>query len=113
MYTCLWTIDPYREYSAAVELAASSMPLRIWLTSVPPPVASNAMVADVALRASVRSVSNDGDAELQTWTAPSDLSSSSWSGLRTMLTSGTSSLLQSLTSIWPRLDAAAVCTRAE
>jgi hypothetical protein len=42
------------------------MPLRIWLASVPPPVASNASVADVALRASMRSVENDGDAELQT-----------------------------------------------
>ena len=91
MYTCLWTVDPYREYSAAVELAACSMPLRIWLASVPPPVASNASVADVALRASMRSVVNVGDDELQTWTAPSDLSSSSCSGLRTMLTSGTPS----------------------
>ena len=34
---------------------------------------------------------NDGDAELQTWIAPSDLSNSSWSGLRTILTSGTPS----------------------
>jgi hypothetical protein len=36
------------------------------LASVPPPVASNASVADVALRASIRSLENDGDAELQT-----------------------------------------------
>ena len=34
------------------------------------------------------------------------------SGLRTMFTSGTPSFWQSLTSIWPRLDAAAVCTSA-
>src|ERR1700758_3663769 len=89
------------------------MPLRIWLASFPPPVASKASVADVALRASTSSVENDGDAELQTWAAPSDLSSSSCSGLRTILTSGIPSYWQSLTSIWPRLDAAAVCTRPE
>src|SRR6201998_4083614 len=89
------------------------MPLRIWLASVPPPVASKARVADVALRASTRSAENDGDAELRTCVAPSDLSSFSCSGLRTILTSGISSFWHSLTSIWPRLDAAAVCTRPE
>src|SRR6202021_710017 len=56
---------------------------------------------------------NDGDDELHTWTAPSDLSSSSWSGLRTMLTRGTPSAAQSLTRIWPGFGAAAVCTRGE
>src|SRR3984957_7321460 len=89
------------------------MPLKIWLASVPPPVASNASVAEVAFRASTRSAENDGEPELQTWTAPSALSSSSWSRLRTILTSGTPSFWQSLTSIWPRFDAAAVCTRPE
>src|SRR6201998_2900172 len=89
------------------------MALRIWLASVPPPVASKASVADVALRASTRSVENDGDAELQTWDAPRDLSSASCSGFRTILTSGIPSFWQSLTSIWPRFDAAAVCTRPE
>src|SRR6201997_2693451 len=89
------------------------MPFRIWLASVPPPVASKASVADVAFRASTRSVENDGDAELRTCVAPIDLSSTSCSGLRTILTSGIPSFWQSLTSIWPRLDAAAVCTRPE
>src|SRR5246127_5461120 len=89
------------------------MPLRMSLASVPPPVASKARVADVALRASMRSVENDGDAELRTYVAPSALSSFSCSGLRTILTSGIPSFWQSLTSIWPRLDAAAVCTRPE
>src|SRR6516165_5933230 len=89
------------------------MPLRIWLASVPPPVASKARVADVALSASTRSAENDGEAELRTYVAPSDLSNFSCSGLRTILTSGIPSSWQSLTSIWPRLDAAAVCTRPE
>ena len=63
--------------------------------------------------ASTSSVANDSEPELQTWIAPNDLSSSSCSGLRTILTSGIPSSWQSFTSIWPRFDAAAVCTRPE
>jgi hypothetical protein len=42
------------------------MPLSIWLASVPPPVASKPIVADVAVRAFARSAENDGADELQT-----------------------------------------------
>ena len=73
--------------AAAVALAASSIPLRIWLARVPPPVASKARVAPVALSASTRSASNEGDVELRTCVAPSPFKISSCSGLRTMLTS--------------------------
>src|ERR1700732_2643024 len=99
MYTCLCTVDPYLEYSRAEVLGEASIADRIWLTSLPPPVASKAMVADVALRASMRSVMKDGKLESQTWTAPIDLSNSTCSGLRTIATSGTSSSRQSLTNI--------------
>ena len=53
-----------REYARA--LAATSMPVRILLASVPPPTASNAMVADVAFRAAMRSAVNVSDDESQT-----------------------------------------------
>src|ERR1700722_8123491 len=99
MYTCLRTVDPYLEYSVADWEAAASMAVSIWLASLPPPVASKASVADVAATASVRSYLNDDALESQTWTAPMERRSSACSGLRTMLTSGTSSSRQSLTSI--------------
>jgi hypothetical protein len=49
----------------------------------------------------------------RTYVAPRDRSSFSCSGLRTILTVGISSFWQSLTNIWPRFDAAAVCTSPE
>src|ERR1700677_4493826 len=110
MYTCLWVVDPYLEYSRAEVLAAASIAVRIWLTSLPPPVASKAKVAEVVLRALMRSVMKEDELESQTWTAPIDLSNSACSGLRTMATSGTPSSRQSFTNICPRLDAAAVWT---
>ena len=42
-------------HSVAVAIAAASMQVRIWLVSRPPPMASSAMVAPVALSAAVRS----------------------------------------------------------
>src|SRR5271168_5330296 len=99
MYTCLRTVDPYRVYSVADWEAAASMALRIRLARLPPPVASKASVADVAATPSLRSRLNDDALESQTWTAPIESRSSACSGLRTMLTSGTSSSRQSLTSI--------------
>ena len=53
-----------------------------------------------------------GDVALHTCVAPAARSSASCSGLRTMLTRSTRSLMQMRLSIWPRLDAAAVCTSA-
>ena len=53
-----------------------------------------------------------GDVALHTYLAPMDRSSVSCSGLRTMLTRSMPSLRQILLSIWPRFDAAAVCTSA-
>src|SRR5579872_1507390 len=88
------------------------MPVRIWPASGPPPMASNASVAPVATSASVRSVMKLGLEESQTYLAPMPRSSASCSALRTMLTSSTPSALHSLTSIWPRFEAAAVCTSA-
>ena len=70
MYTCLWTVDPYLEYARAELFAAASIAVRIWLHEVPPPVASKAMVAEVAVRASIRSPMKDGKLESQTWSAP-------------------------------------------
>ena len=63
------------------------MQVRIWPASLPPPVASNASVAPVATSALVRSSMNDGELESQTCCAPMRCSSSTCSGLRTMLTS--------------------------
>ena len=79
-----------------------------YLVVSPRPAAPKALVWTFRLL-----VSNRETANIATCTAPSERSSSSWTGLRTMLTSGTSSFEKSLTSISPRFDAAAVCTRAE
>ena len=57
-------------------------------------------------------VRNSGELESHTYVAPIPRSSSTCSGRRTTLTSGTSSAVQCRTSICPRLEAAAVCTRA-
>ena len=88
------------------------MPDRILLASVPPPMASNAMVAPVAFRAAMRSAVNVSADESHTYAAPAAPSSSAWAGERTMLTSGMLSSRHSLLSIWPRLEAAAVWTSA-
>ena len=55
---------------------------------------------------------NVGSLELQTWVAPIPSSNSTCSAFRTMLISGTSSSRQTRSNIWPRFDAAAVCTNA-
>ena len=91
---------------------AASMQPRIWPASLPPPMASNARVAPVSARAWVRSSMKVGELELHTYLAPRLRSRSSWSCLRTMLTRAMPSFWQILLSIWPRLEAAAVCTRA-
>ena len=57
------------------------MAVRIWLASLPPPVASNASVAPVATRASTRSAWNVGALELQTYFAPRRCRISACSGL--------------------------------
>ena len=90
--------------------AAASIQLNSWLASVPPPVASNAMVASVAASASVSSSSKCSLLELQTYFAPNDFNRSTCSCFLTTLTSSTPSLRQIFTSICPRFDAAAVCT---
>ena len=78
----------------------------------PPPMASNAIVAPVATSAAVRSSRNVGELESQTCSAPAERSSAACSGVRTMLTSGMPSAMHSRLSIWPRFEAAAVCTSA-
>ena len=86
------------------------MALRIWPAIRPPPTASNANVAPVSCNAATRSAWNVGALESQTCTAPCSRRSAACSGRRTTLTSGTPSARQIRLSIWPRLDAAAVCT---
>ena len=88
------------------------MQVRIWPASRPPPVASKAMVAPVSTSAWVRSSMNVGAEASHTCFAPIPLSSAACSGLRTMLTRPMPSLRQMRLSIWPRLEAAAVCTSA-
>src|SRR5882757_4787466 len=88
------------------------MQVRIWPASLPPPIASNASVAPVSTSALVRSFINVGEVESTTCFAPMLRRMSACSGLRTILTRPTPSLRQILLSICPRLDAAAVCTRA-
>jgi len=61
----LCTVEPYRLNSAPA-LAATSMAVRILLASVPPPMASNAMVADVSLSAAMRSAVKESADESQT-----------------------------------------------
>src|SRR6266404_2889113 len=88
------------------------MQVRIWPASLPPPMASNASVAPVSTSALVRSSTKVGEVESTIYFAPilRRLSACSW--LRTILTRPMPSLRQILLSICPRLDAAAVCTKA-
>src|SRR3979409_6275 len=46
------------------------MQVRIWLASLPPPMASKAIVAPVSTSACVRSSMKVGEVELQTYLAP-------------------------------------------
>ena len=62
--------------------AAASMQLRIWPASLPPPVASNAMVAPVAVSAAVRSFINVSAVEFTMYLAPRSRRILSCSGLR-------------------------------
>ena len=55
---------------------------------------------------------NESTDELQTCSAPAARRSSTCCSERTMLTSGMPSEMHSRLSIWPRFDAAAVCTSA-
>mmetsp|Transcript_33378 Transcript_33378/g.95880 ORF Transcript_33378/g.95880 Transcript_33378/m.95880 type:complete len:262 (-) Transcript_33378:66-851(-) len=89
-------------------LAAASMHVRIWPASLPPPVASNASVAPVATIAFVKSSAKVGRDEFTICLAPRLRSVSACSGLRTTFTKGTASAMQTLFSICPRLEAAAV-----
>ena len=66
MYTCLCVAEPYRLYSPAPRLAAISIAVRTGLARVPPPVASKASMAPVAVIASTRSVMKVGAEESQT-----------------------------------------------
>src|SRR5579863_3350044 len=75
-------------------------------------MASNASVAPVSTSALVRSSMKVGEVESTTCFAPILRKISACSRLRTMLTRATPSLRQILLSIWPRLEAAAVCTSA-
>ena len=88
------------------------MQVRIWPASRPPPMASNARVAPVSTSAFVRSSMNVGALESTICFAPILRRISACCELRTMLTNPMPSLRQILLSICPRLDAAAVCTRA-
>ena len=88
------------------------MQLRIWLASLPPPMASKAMVAPVSTSACVRSSRKVDAVESTTCLAPMSLRSLACSALRTMLTRPMPSSRQILFSIWPRLEAAAVWTSA-
>src|ERR1700722_6039767 len=88
------------------------MQVRIWPASLPPPMASNASVAPVSTSALVRSSMNAGAVESQICFAPILRRMSACCGLRTILPRPMPSVRQILLSIWPRLDAAAVCTSA-
>src|SRR6266481_2719836 len=88
------------------------MHVRIWPASLPPPMASNAKVAPVSTSALVRSFMKVGVVESTICFAPILRRISACSGLRTILTRPMPSLRQILLSICPRLEAAAVCTRA-
>ena len=92
--------------------AAASMQLRIWPASLPPPVASNAMVAPVAVSAAVRSFINVSAVEFTMYLAPRLRRILSCPGLRTILTRSIPSAMHTRFSICPRLEAAAVCTSA-
>src|SRR6266699_4523726 len=88
------------------------MQVRICPASLPPPMASNASVAPVSTSALVRSSMKVGAVESTICFAPILRRMSACSALRTILTRPMPSLRQILLSIWPRLDAAAVCTSA-
>src|SRR6266480_726858 len=75
-------------------------------------MASNASVAPVSTSALVRSSMKVGAVESTIYFAPILRRMSACSALRTILTRPMPSLRQILLSIWPRLDAAAVCTSA-
>ena len=83
----------------AVLFRAASIHVKICPASLPPPVASKAMVAPVAISAWVKSAMKVGELALQTWLAPRLLKSVSCSGLRTILTRPMLSLIQILLSI--------------
>ena len=85
---------------------------RICPANAPPPMASKASVAPVATMASVRSFGKVAAIELQTCFAPCSRSNCFCCSERTMLTSPIPSSRHRRFSICPRLDAAAVCTRA-
>ena len=87
----------------AISIHESILPL-----SSPPPVASKASVALVALMASTNESLKLSSDELQTYSAPSDFNKSTCSGFLTILIKGILSAKQILTSICPKLDAAAV-----
>ena len=70
------------------------------------------MVAPVATSASVSWASKSAWLASHTCAAPWLRSSAACSGLRTMFTSAMPSFRQMRLSIWPRFDAAAVCTSA-
>ena len=92
----------------AISMHESILPL-----SSPPPVASNASVALVALMASTSESLKLSSDVLQTCSAPSDFNKSTCSGFLTILIKGILSAKQILTSICPKLDAAAVWIKAE
>src|SRR5215475_11268024 len=88
------------------------MQVKIWLASLPPPIASKAMVAPVSTSACVSSSAKVAEFESTTCFAPMPYNSLACSALRTMFTRPMPSSWQILFSIWPRFDAAAVCTSA-
>ena len=88
------------------------MAVKICPASTPPPVASNPSVASVSVNIATRSAIKLGDVEFSACWAPMPFSNSTCSSFRTILTSGTLSFRQIFTNIWPRFEAAAVCTRA-
>mmetsp|Transcript_111989 Transcript_111989/g.311820 ORF Transcript_111989/g.311820 Transcript_111989/m.311820 type:complete len:273 (-) Transcript_111989:19-837(-) len=98
--------------SFVVLAAATSMQVKIWPASSPPPMASNAMVAPVAMSASVMSSMKLGKEALMTCFAPMRFKRSTISCSVTTLTSGIPSFMQIRFSICPRFDAAAVSTNA-
>ena len=89
------------------------MQVRIWPASLPPPMASKASVAPVATSACGQIVHEARRAwnRRRAWRR-CRAGSLACSALRTMLTRPMPSLRQILLSIWPRFEAAAVCTSA-
>ena len=77
---------------------------------LPPPIGSKPSIAVVWLIASISWPLKSGSVESSTWVAPRSSSSLTCAWLRTMLTNGTPSSWQTLTSICPRFEAAAAWT---